>query len=325
MAQINFTPGATTVNANALISTSVHPAELPSLPGGLYPLRMALWETDEYRIAKGWPVVVPPQEIRAKALVSATGEVLAARPEPRALSTGATVRWIADSDAYSVTDLQWWPIEGESVVWETTPDYAPTFINEYEYERDEFVYFQDALNFDADSAEHMWTDLNPVLGGSTGYSVVMVAAMNSVYGNHLQSPYAGLWSVQEITDDGWVELSLQGHSLYLETEQSARAKALDISPLISGTAPFLLAMVVSRPYTTIYAAAGPSSITKAVLNVGNKVSSLNGAVVLGRSHGDLLHTADMALLDIGMFANQLTPAQVRDQFAALSSVYGGDK
>lgn len=325
MALIRFNPGPTSIELDAKTSVSVNPRTLTNMPGGLYPLRMALWQTDEYRIAKGWPVPVPDQEIRARTMVSAQGEILAARPEARGLRTGADARWIADADTYSDIDLQWWPIQGEPVIWETTPDFAPTLVSEYEYERGNLIFSEDVLNFDADGAEHLWTDLNPMLGGTTGYTVIMVAAMNSVYGNHLQSPYSGIWAPKEIADDGWVELSLQGHTLYLQTEQSKRTKALDISPLISGTAPFLLAMVVARPYTTIYAAAGPSSISKATMNVGNNVMQMNGNVVLGRSNGDLLHAADMALLDLGVYADQLTPAQVRDEFAALSSVYGGDK
>lgn len=331
-----FQAGATSIVASARGTMHTIPPQLENIPGGLYPLKMAVWNTDEYRIANGWPVPVPTYDIRAKAVVSAQGEVIESREDPRSVITGATVRWVSDSDTYDETELTWYPIQGESLVWETAPNYAPTFITEYEYLVNNEIFLQDALNFDSDSFEHMWANVDPVLGGGNSYTVIMVGAMNSVYGNNLTVPYSGLWCPGQPTPapgevmaedpvDGWVSLTLQGNTLYLESDQSARKPALGISHLVSATQPFIVAMVVSRPTTTLYAGVGPSSIITSSVNIGKDVKPMEGQVVLGRTNGDILHTADMALMDLGFYSDVLTATQIKSEFSTLSAIYGGDK
>lgn len=332
-----FRTGKATILSTARAKPHAIPKQLADIPGGLYPLKMAYWETDEYRIANGWPVSVPDMDIRATTLVSAEGETLAYRDQPRGLVTGAMTRWIADDEMYDVTDLRWHPVQADQpLIWETAPDYAPTFINDYEYRQGNEVFIRDGLNFDSDSYEHMWCNLSTAIGGASGYSVIMTASMNSVYGNNLDLPYSGLWcpgyptpavgeAIAEAPAGGWVSLTLQGDTLYLETDQSARTKALSIANLVATTAPVMIALVIGRPYTTVYAARGPSSISRAALNVGDRSVPLDGNVVLGRSSGDILHTADMTMMDLGLYPTQLTPAQVKREFALLSGVYGGDQ
>ena len=63
--------------------------ELLNVPGGLYPLKSAAFEVDEYRIMAGWPVPVPDCDIRIQCLVSAEGDVLGNRDSPTALITEA--------------------------------------------------------------------------------------------------------------------------------------------------------------------------------------------------------------------------------------------
>lgn len=336
MAVVTFSPGKTSVIATVRTRQQTNPPPLENIPGGLFPLRMALWETDEYRLASGWPVSVPELDIRARSLVSCEGEVLGYRESPRGITTGAMVRWIADDDLYSDIDLRWHPVYADQpVVWESAADYSPTYINDFEYKYGHEVLYKDAINFDSDSYEHMWTNLSTALGGATGYTMLMVASLNSVYGDR-DLPYTGIWcpgqptpgigtQISETPDGGWVSLTLQGTALYLETDQSPRVKALDIAHLVASTAPLMIAMVVGRPYTTLYAGRGPTAISKASLNVGAQQVALDGNVLLGRTNGDILHTADMALMDLGIYPDRLTPSEVVNEFSLLAGVYGGDK
>lgn len=337
MAIKRFSAGKASIVTTVRGKIHAVPKSLENIPGGLYPLRMAYWQTDEYRIASGWPVPEPDFDIRARTLVSAEGEVLSYREQPRSITTNANARWIADEDTFDLTSEKWTPYQNEfPLSWTTSPEYSPTFISDYEYQIDSELFLATALNFDSDSFEHMWTNLSEALGGAAGYTVVMCMSLNSVYGNNQTVPYSGLWcpgsatpaigeAISETPDGGWVSLTLQGESLYLETDQSKRAKVLGISDLLATTAPVMIAMVVGRPYTTIYAGRGPSSMRRATVNIGSEVVALDGRVVLGRTNGDILHTADMALLDVGVYSDQLTPGEVKTEFSMLSSVYGGDK
>lgn len=336
MAVKNFRTGGVSVTVRSRAQVHSQPKSLPEAPGGLYPLRMSVWNTDEYRIANGWPVVVPDYDVRARSLVSAEGEVLAGRESARSITTGAMVRWIADDDYFDLTSLQWYPYQAEyPLIWSTASDYAPTFISDYEYQNGAEIFLKEALNFDADGKEHLWTNINEALGGAGGYSVVMTLSLNSVYGNNQITPSSGLWCpgqptpvpgqpITEPPSGGWVSLTLQGHTLYLETDQTRRKKALSISDLVTTASPITVAMVVDRPYVTVYAGRGTSSISSATLDIGNHQVAMDGRVVLGRTNGDTDHAQDMALLDLGLYSDVLTPHQVRDEFALMSGVYGGD-
>lgn len=336
MVQKSLKPTYTVINTKAQVRTRTAPKLLREMPGGLYPIRMALWQTDDYRMQNGWPVAVPPCDIRARSLVSGSGDVLADRDDIRGLRTGAVARWVADDELFDATSLSWIPVHTSvDLALDTAADYAPTLITDYEYSVDGEVFSVEALNFDADSYEHMWCNLNQALGGASGYSMIMVTSLNSVFGNS-DNPYAGLWCpgkptpapgqpLDDAVEGGWVSLTLQGDGLYLETDQSRRARAISITGLLAQTAPMMIALVVGRPYTTIYVASGPSSIRSARLNVGSEPVALAGNVLVGRSPGDILHTADMALMDLNLYGGLLTADEVKEEFTLLSSVYGGDR
>lgn len=303
--------------------------------GGVYPVTMSAWQVDEYRMMAGWPVEVPDYDIVTDSLVSCEGEVLSFRESPRLVETGALIRWIADEETYDQVSLRWLPYQTQlDAVLETAPQYYPTFLSQYEYRHDDERFLQDAVNFDADSKEHMWLDLSNSLGGAAGYTVIMAVNLHSAFGNSDQV-YSGLWSpgkatpltdsFTETTDMGWMSVSLQAGYLFLETDQSARIQVLPVSNLLELSAPIYLAFVFGRPYTHIYAAAGPSGIQHAKTYTGAQHVGLTGQNVLGRSTGDTLHTADMALLDLGIYGDRLLAQDVKDEFAILSGLYGGDK
>src|SRR3954447_25295725 len=105
MAVVNLRPGRSVVDASARLNMHAITPDLDHPPGGLFPIRLSAWNSDEYRLANGWPVDVPVCDMRARVLISATGEVLADRPDPGDISTSANARWIADEDFYNLTDL----------------------------------------------------------------------------------------------------------------------------------------------------------------------------------------------------------------------------
>jgi hypothetical protein len=336
MATITFDTGGVEIQAQAQVSATTLPTFLQDVPGGLYPLRSAVWDVDEYRMMAGWPVEIPPYDVHAISLVSASGEVLNDRDAPSSLATGASARWISDSSFYDNASLRWYPVQssGSTLVWETTSTYAPVLIDDYQYRIETERFNRSVLNFDSDSRSHMFCTFRDLLVGASGYTVIMVLNPNSSYGNNVTVPYNGLWcpgrptgigdTFSETLDANWLSVTMQGQYLYYETEAITRARVISIASSLNNNAPLYVAMVFGRPTTTFYVGAGPSSIRSASVAAGPTPVPLDSGIVLGRSTGDVLHTADMALMDLGIYSDMLTGLEVRDEFALLSRVYGGD-
>lgn len=330
----NDSTASTTTETTTTLVTAEQQIRSIELPRGLYPLKSSAWDIDEYRIKAGWPVPIPKCDIRAITLASASGALIGNRDVPTALLTNAELRWVADADLYNETTLQWVPLQGSDPVWQTSVEYAPTLVTNYEYRIDDERFVEmSALNFDSDTMNHMWANFSYTFGGSAGYTVIMVMSPNSVYGNDLDVPYNGLWCPGDATPTGqtftedtgehWVSATIQGKYLYVETDEVARTRVLSLSQQLSSSAPTYVAMVFTRPQAVVYVATGPNSIQSKNVVTGAAPVPVNGKIVLGRSTGDVLHTADMALFDLGMYANPLTPAEVQREFALLSRVYGG--
>jgi hypothetical protein len=106
MTVVSASAGRTEVQLVARGRGNRIPPELLEAPGGLYPLKSAAFEVDEYRIMSGWPVPIPSCDIRIDCLVSAEGSVLSDRDIPTSLVTGADMRWVADVDFYDQISLQ---------------------------------------------------------------------------------------------------------------------------------------------------------------------------------------------------------------------------
>jgi hypothetical protein len=322
---VTFSTGSVEIQAQAHVTLNALPPALAEPPGGLYPLRSAVWDIDEYRLMSGWPVPIPPYDVHGVSLVSASGEVLRARETPTSVATGATVRWISDLSYYSTTTLRWLPHQDNatSPVWETASTHAPVLINDYEYRVGDERFHQDALNFDSDTQNYLTCDFRSLFGGSAGYTVILVMNPNSSYGNNVAVPYNGLWCPASTTDP-WMSVTMQGQYLYFETESMARTRVISIATALDSNAPLYVAMVFARPSTTFYVGSGPSSIRSKSANTGTAPMALGTEVHLGRGTTDLLHCADMALFDVGVYADNLSGLQVRDEFALLSQIYGGD-
>ena len=324
MAIVSAVPGHTEAQLTARGRAHRIPPALLQAPGGLYPLKSAAFEVDEYRIMAGWPVPVPDCDIRIECLVSAEGDVLGNRDAPTALLTGADMRWVADSSYYDQISGQWTPIQGSSGPWLTTPESAPTLVTDYEYAvGDERFVGMSALNFDSNTGDYMWNNLDLTMGGVLGYTVLMVMSPNSIYGNDDTVESNALWGPDSI-DGNWVMFTVKDQAIWMTTEEQPAQKGVPFGNALASTAPTYVALVVNRPLTTLYAASGPSRVLKRSLAAGAAPEPLSTRFWLGNGPFLDAATMDMALLDLGIYGNPLSRAQVTAEIAALSSVYGGD-
>jgi hypothetical protein len=323
MAQVPVVPGKTEVQVTARGRANKIPPQLLDVPGGLYPLKSAAFEVDEYRIMSGWPIPVPDCDIQIEVLVSAEGDVLGNRDAPTALTTEAGMRWVADDSYFDQVTCEWTPIQGHVSPWVSTPDHLPTLITDFEYRfGDERFVGMTALNFDSDTADYMWNDLGLFMGGTSGYTVLMVLSPSSVYGNADVVENA-LWCPADLTGN-WVSLTVRSQSIWMTTESKPAQQGVPITNALSSTAPTYLAMVVSRPQTTLYAASGPSKVLHRALAAGAVPVPLNTSFWLGNSPSVGASTMDMALLDLSIYGDALSRADVVNEITTLAKVYGGD-
>lgn len=331
-------PEAVEVEVSAKGRVNLYAREVQEAPGGLFPMHSRAFELDEYRTMAGWPVAVPKHDIHANSMISSVGTSFISRDQNTTLRTNALIRWVADQSFYDTTSLRWSPVQdgtGQVPKWGTSVMYAPVLVNDYAYRVKNEMFVHSALNFDSDTRNHMWADFSSSIGGSNGYTVIMVLSPNSTYGNNVDVPYNGLWCPGQETPGGdtfaedvppnHMGVTIQGRYLWLETESTSRTRGIAIDQELSNNAPLYLAMVFGRPTFTFYAATGPTNIRMKSLPSGPMSNILNSNVVLGRSTGDVLHTADMALFDVGIYAERLTGEEVMAEFSVLSRAYGGDQ
>jgi len=294
-------------------------------PGGLYPMIARSFTMDEYRLMSGWPVSIPDYDIHAKSMVSCSGQVLTDREPPTNIATGALVRWVADASFYDETALQWRPVQNSQIrtSWTLNPSFMPDLITEYEYRNKEERFYLPALNFDSDAGEYLTADFTNTIGGASGYTVIMVMSPNSVYGNNDEVLYNGLWT-HGSASEYWIDITMQGRYLWVETETQGRIRGISIAPALDRNRPLYLAIVLDRPNVTFYAAEGPETVrVKSVPTGLTEPVPLDPQVVLGAAP-DFTHTADMALLDLGIYADRLSASEVATEFILLSQAYGGD-
>ena len=324
MTQVPITPGSTEIQLTARGRANRVPPELLEVPGGLYPLMSAAFEIDEYRIMAGWPVPVPDGDIQIDCLVSAEGDVIGNRDSPLSITTNAAMRWVADDNYYDQTTLQWTPVQGHVSPWQTSPESAPTLINDYEYSiGDEVFMNMSALNFDSNTADYMWNDLTGFMGGTFGYTVLMVMSPNSMYGNDATVVENALWG--PATPDGaWVMLTVADQMIWMTTEEKARQKSVAIGRGEQNMAPMYVAISVNRPQTTLYAALGPSNVDSKALAAGEAPEALSTSFWLGNAPFPSSSTMDMTLLDLSIYGDPLNRADLLAEISTLSAVYGGD-
>ena len=179
------------------------------------------------------------------------------------------------------------------------------------------------MNFDSDTADYMSIDLSLSMGGVSGYSVIMVLNPNSIYGNDQTIIENGLWG-PDSADGAWAAFSIRDQSVYLSTESYPAQPGVPIGDGLSSSAPTYLALVVSRPQTTLYAASGPSDVRSKSLVAGARAEPLSTRFWLGQIASATAGTMDMALLDLGIYPNPLSRSEVVAEFSLLSQVYGGD-
>lgn len=322
------------VTVSAQLRCNAHFPQVYEAPGGLFPMRAKTFELSEYRMKAGWPVPIPGHDIFARTLVSGEGEKFSNRDNPATIRTKATTRWIAEGFNYDT--LAWNPIQDETqgLQWYSSASYAPVLLTDYAYRLGGEVFIHSALNFDSDNQNHLWTDLSATYGGASGYTVLMVMSPNSTYGNDPTVPYNGLWcpghpspGTETFTEPAptyFSAVTMQGYYLYYEDELKERTRTVSIANGLGANAPVYIALVMGRPDIAFYCGNGPSSITvKHIPAGGTTPVPLDGHITLGRTPGDVLHTADMALFDLGLYGRPLSATEIQTEFALLSQCYGG--
>ena len=286
-------------------------------------MRSAAFEVDEYRLMSGWPVVVPSCDIAVPVLVSGAGLALDNRDSPTALTTNADLRWVADDSYYDQVSLLWRSIQGNST-WASGPTNAPVLLSDYAYRvGDEMFTDMTVLNFDSDTASYLTNDLSLLMGGTSGYTVVMVLSPNSFYGNDPNVVSNGLWG-PDSTDGSWAAFMVSDQRVWMVTEVYTGQPGVAIGDGLNSSAPTYLALVVNRPQTTLYAGPGPRNVAMRSLVAGARPEPLSTRFWLGNAALPGVGTMDMALFDIGIYANPLSKSQVVSEFALLSQIYGGD-
>lgn len=330
--------GKTEIQMTTEMKVTNRPSATEAPPGGLYPMQTKAWEMDEYRMLQGWPVAVPGHDIRCNTMLSAVGEVFGVRDDNTAIETGALIRWVADENFFSEEALKWYSIQdgtGGQSAWESSVEALPVLIDDYEYRVDNERFIESTLNFDSDTQNHLWCDFTSTIGGSSGYTVIMVMSPNSVYGNNADVPFHGLWcpggptgvgdTFDEPLEGDWVSITLQGDYLYYETNTIARMRAISIAQQLTSNAPMYLAFCIGPIESVFYVGFGSESIRNVRLHSSPNLTALHNSVLIGRSNGDILHCADMALFDVGIYGDKLNNAQVANEFAILSRAYGGSQ
>jgi hypothetical protein len=332
MATVPVVPGKTAIQLKAIGRGHKTPPQLAEMPGGLFPLKSAAFVVDEYRLLSGWPVPVPDCDVRIECLVSAEGALLGNRDSPLGLITNADMRWVADSDYYDQVSGKWTPLQGEVSPWTTAPDSAPTLVTDYEYRNGNERFIEmTALNFDSNTRDFMANDLGMYIGGISGYTVLMAMSPNSIYGNDPTITSHAIWAPQAGTGS-WVMFTIENQAVCLTTESQRTAQqGVAFGNALAGTAPTYLALVVNRPTNpagrpavTMYAASGPSNVVTKALVAQGAPDALSASFWLGKGPFTGVGTADMALFDLGIYANPLTQDQVVGEITSLSTVYGGD-
>lgn len=319
-------PIAFTVSAALTLDKALQPN-----PTDFLSYRLNVYDAPLYRIKNGWPVALPKYDVHARTLVSAEGQLLSQRPGAQEVATTANVRWIADVN-FDSDLLTWWPFLSDfgAVKWETSVDYLPTHVEEYTYSVNNRRVIKDAINFDHDGSQHMWANLD-IITGASGYSIAMVCTVNSVYGNSEGQSFTGLvgngsanptaGKVSEDIDAPWT-LKLVAGELRLDVGKATSTESIGISDLMANNRPFIVVVVLSNPKSKLYVATSSDDIKSLEIHTGSLSPVFSTELVLGRSFGDTMHTADMAVMDLGIYGASLTSAQVKTEVASLTKVYG---
>lgn len=305
------------------------------------PYNTASWVVDEYRILNGWPTEIPDHDVVAQGFVSSAGEIMSIRPGPGQISTGADVRWIASADSWDNTTFTWRPEDTAiypQYVWQSSSDYAPTYLNDYTYRVGKEIVTRDALNFQNDAKEHLWSDFTGGSAGAVRFSVVMVVNFSAKFGIDASatqvSDYGGIFcaghptpssppnTFAEVVTGGTVDVHLRGRYLYARPAQQAFEQLQSIHDLLVLSQPLYLGITVDPPYLTVTSGRNAAKLTVGQTLIPSEETN-NFDWVLGRATGDVLHGTDMTLFDCSFYGAPLSNGDMVGEIAALSACYGG--
>jgi hypothetical protein len=302
------------------------------------PYNMASYILDEFRVKNGWPVEVPPYDVRQKTLISTDGTVISNRQSPATVQTGADVRWVATELSWDDVTLTWRPEDGPypSYVWSSSVEFAPVYINDYTYRVGKELLTVNGLNFSGDNHQHLWSNFTGGFGSAAGFTLIFALSLQSRFGldntdvdyagifgaGHATPPGAGDTFAEDVTG-GQTNLQMRGRYLWVNSNQMAYQQLFPINLALTRSQPSYLAVVVNPPYTKVFMGFGTSTMQVAQVQTGPLPEANHLDWVIGRATGDLVHCADMTLFDLGLYVNPLSDDDVLSEISKLSQAYGG--
>lgn len=324
-------PVAIPLESGATATVSTPSFTDPEVLQHIKPHRASVVRLDEYRTRMGWPVEIPRVDSRSLTLATAEGYVISQRPEPDEVGTGAAARWIAGADTYDQVRGSWKPTQGPETGfrWVTAPDFAPELVEGLSYMVGKEVFRRDGINFDASSRQHMWSQFQGALVGTTGYTVIMAVRLTSRLGNTEGRQFMGIWapgqaySADEAERYKGFSVLLEGSQIVVDSEEGENHKGLVATSLLASSQVVYLAFSLQHPVSTVWGSLGPGKTTRTDTMVGHDVHSQQMDVLLGRSLGSLENTADMMVMDLGIYYDVLTSEQVEREISILAKSYGG--
>lgn len=290
----------------------------------LEPYRLNAVEMPEYRIRNGWPVSLPTYDVHGNAGVAmnANGTVTAERPEPTAVTTAASSRWIGA--AYDPATYTWASTYGGAANWVSDATYAPTK-ELISYRLKKKMIKRTAVVFDSDLNQHMWGTINA--SATNDFTVIMVVNLNSTQnatmdGDAGDDEVAGLLSAQTPASG---DPALRICNDLLQVQASPDKNFRNVRPVerfYNLATPIYLAYVVGHPRISVYTATNASNIKRWNLTYGYSAKQQNMALYLGRG-ADVARSADMMLFDFSLYNSRLGPIEVSKEIAKLARTYGG--
>lgn len=304
-----------TATVDVQFALTVLPAPATQLDTEELTQRYAGFEVDDYLVISGRPVA--PGAAGARLAISAgTGTAIASElhPGPMDIVTGADARWLPADATYAGAGAPWAPAVGGGVNWTADPNYAPYLDDGYAYDvRAGVTTPAAAMVFTGGS----WMQLDTPNWSADAVTVVLVAVLRSGGGG-----YYGLIessSIDEAPDDPRTDFGLRYRRGTVEVyagsklashavrDEAGRATILALS-LDSNEGRL---MVVDRQIST-----------RAFSTAGLNLYDLN--LFLGRTGGayDVTATAEMDVLELGLYGRALSFAQLADVAHDLDAVYG---
>jgi hypothetical protein len=323
-------------------------------PPQIVPLRHYRAVMNDYLLMNGIPVSPPIFDATVPVTVTYTpglAETPTTRPLPRAVNTGATLRWIADDQAISGDEetMTWVGMDAKGNdglnPWTSYDVFRPLFNDDNTYAIGHELFARSGLVFDASQATNMSTQVSindqasdkgvtwlivaalmPLLAGQTLHSVLVTG--DEIFGyrdlpfNQADSAN-GLQQELQLTPTGisvWQYGGVDFNGVPISPVQAAANYAvLTGSRPVAWMANFGMAIGARR--------VGPKNLTSVVNGPAQVRQSMDTSYALGRARNlvSASTSASMILYEVNYFDHLLSTTEIATALAAVTSCYGIDK